>query len=250
MLHVDERGSGEPVVLLHGAPMAPGHLLPLAEKLAKARRAIVVHLPGYGRSSPLEPYSMDASLAAIEDALLARKCDEAHLIGIGHGGYRAVAIAIRKVITARTLTVLAGGADLTAAEASQCMQVARMFRGGIEPASFLEEFALSPRGRERDEWVSEVRGWGHAVRTEDLARELESLASSADLRPELARLDIPLLARVGSIDAMCSPERTQRMLVAARRAVVEEVPGVGHALLCEDFVSTSASIKRHLTRAS
>ena len=250
MVHIDERGAGDFVVLLHGAPMSPAHLLPLAERLAKGRRVMVVHLPGYGRSPPLEPHSMDASLAAVEEALVARGCMAAHFVGVGAGAYRAVGIAARGGVRARSIAILAGCVDYAPAEKASIAQFIRMFRAGGDPASFVEELALSPRGRENHAWVEDVRAWGVAIDAENLSRELEALVSAPDVSPALRKLDVPLLARVGSIDALFPPERTLRILDMARDVVVEEVPGVGHALLCEDFPSTVASLERHLARVS
>jgi 3-oxoadipate enol-lactonase len=45
---------------------------PLAERLSKSWRALVVHLPGYGRSAPLDPYTWERSHALLEEALASR----------------------------------------------------------------------------------------------------------------------------------------------------------------------------------
>src|SRR5690606_21840002 len=68
-LHIEVRGAGAPLVLLHGWAMHGGVFAPLAERLADAFELHLVDLPGHGRSRdsavPLEP-------AAVVDAIAAR----------------------------------------------------------------------------------------------------------------------------------------------------------------------------------
>lgn len=255
MLHVEERGSGAAVVLLHGAPTAPEHMMPLAERLARSWRVLLVHLPGYGRSAALEPYALEHSHALVEEAVVARGVREAHLVGFSGGAYRAFALACRveSALRVRSVVSLAGVVNFTDEEKNGLGHYVDLLRGSearaFEPIALgpmLVDLMLSPRGRERPRWVDDIRGWAAAIAPEHLARELEAFISAPDLRPQLANLEVPVLVRVGSIDAASPPERSQRIAEIAPWALLEEVPGVGHALLCEDFESTAASIGRHL----
>lgn len=246
VLHVDERGSGSAVVLLHGSPTAPEHMAGLAERLSARWRVLLVHLPGYRRSSPLEPYAMDHSHALVEEALGARGVRRAHVIGFSGGGYRAIALACRGALDVLSLVVLAGAANFEEDEKKGLTAYVGMLRAGVDPVPIVVDIMLSPRGRENASSVADITSWCSAISAEDLARELEAFVGAPDLRPRLAELDIPILARVGSIDAASPPERSKRIAAVARRGWLEEVPGVGHALLREDFEATAASIERHL----
>ena len=249
MLHVEERGSGAAVVLLHGAPTSPEHLRRLAERLARSYRVLLVHLPGYGLTRPIEPYAMAHSHALVEEALLARGVREAHLIGFAGGAYRAFALAVRGEIVVRTVTSLAGATDVSEEDKTRLIQYVAMLRAGVDAAPVLVDLVLTPRGRGNPQSVEDVRSWATACAPEDLARELEAFITAPDLRSQLAELDIPVLVRVGAIDAASPPERSRRIAAAARHVWHEEVPGVGHALLCEDFDATVASVERHLRGA-
>jgi 3-oxoadipate enol-lactonase len=251
VLHVDERGSGVAVVLLHGAPTAPEHLMPLAARLARSWRVLVVHLPGYGRSAALEPYALEHSHALVEETLVARGVRETHLVGFSGGAYRAFALACRRetALRVRSVVSLAGVANFTEDEKAGLVRYVHLLSGverPFDPAPMLVDLMLSPRGREHPLWVEDVRSWATSITPEHLARELEAFIGAPDLRPQIAMLDLPVLVRVGSIDAASPPERSRRIIEVARHGAFEEVPGVGHALLCEDFDSTAASIERHL----
>lgn len=109
---------------------------------------------------------------------------------------------------------------------------------------------MSARGRRNRTWVAEVHAWGAASSAEHLAQELEAFASAPDLRPDVAALDIPILLRVGTAETASPPARSRRILAVAKACVLEEVPGVGHAILCEDFDATAESIDQFLEAAS
>lgn len=233
--------------------------MPLAERLARSWRVLLVHLPGYGRSAALEPYALEHSHALVEEAVVARGVRDAHVVGFSGGAYRAFALACRteSALRVRSVVSLAGVANFSEEERKGLAQYVAMLRNSAERAfdtldlgPMLVDLMLSPRGREHPLWVKDIRGWAAAIAPEHLARELEAFIGAPDLRPRLAALDLPVFVRVGSIDAASPPERSQRIAEVARRVAYEEVPGVGHALLCEDFDSTAASIERHLSSSA
>jgi pimeloyl-ACP methyl ester carboxylesterase len=221
----------------------------LAERLGRSYRVLAVHLPGDGRTAPIDPYAMAHSHALVEETLAARGVREAHLVGFAGGAYRAFALAVRGNLVVRSIASLGGAADFTDEERTGLVQYVAMLRAGVDAAPVLVDLVLSPRGRENAMSVADVRSWAAAITEDDLARELEAFIAAPDLRPQLAELEIPVLVRVGSIDAASPPERSRRIAEVARRSRLEEVPGVGHALLCEDFDSTLASVERHLLDA-
>ncbi len=64
-LHVDWRGSGPPLILLHGWAMHGGLLAPLVPTLSKNFRVAVVDLPGHGHSAAIPVASLDAIVAGL-----------------------------------------------------------------------------------------------------------------------------------------------------------------------------------------
>jgi len=189
---------------------------------------------------------MGHSHALVEEALAARGVREAHVVGFSGGAYRAFALACRGTLRVASLVSLAGAANFEEDEKKGLADYVGMLRAGVDPVPILIDLMLSPRGRESIASVADISSWSAAVLPDDLARELEAFVAAPDLRSQVAQLTIPILLRVGSIDAASPPERSRRIAAVARDARLEEVPGVGHALLCEDFDSTAASVERHL----
>ena len=95
-LSFEDAGAGDPaVVLIHGWGFGnPSHLVPQFEHLAASRRAILLDLPGHGRSHPAPPgFGFTDCAAAIEGVLEARGIDKAVVCGHSFGGLLAVEVA-------------------------------------------------------------------------------------------------------------------------------------------------------------
>lgn len=98
-IHYSEKGSGDPVLLLHGGgPGASGmsNYVRNVDALAERYRVIVPDLPGYGRSSKnLDLSDPFGSLAdAIRGFLDVLGLDRAHLVGNSYGGACALRLAL------------------------------------------------------------------------------------------------------------------------------------------------------------
>src|SRR3954468_20020958 len=90
------RGSGDPIVLLHGFPTS-GHLwLDVVAKLPEGHRVIVVDLLGYGRSDgPLSAhYTVSAHAGRVLALLDQLKAERCCVVGHGTGGAVAARLAI------------------------------------------------------------------------------------------------------------------------------------------------------------
>lgn len=96
MSHIafQSRGSGRPVVLLHGFPMNHAVWHDFASQLATDFQVITPDLPGFGDSALLPaPFSLDQVARALLDWLSREKIDNSVLIGHSLGGYVALAMA-------------------------------------------------------------------------------------------------------------------------------------------------------------
>ena len=249
MLHLEDRGAGTPIVLFHGTPTTPDHLRPLAERLARSWRTLLLHLPGYGKSEPLEPYDVELSHALIEDTLAALDIEKAHFVTHSCGAYRAFALAGRRRIQSITISALGAVAHFPPATVASFLEFAALLRKAVDLSDAVTQLMLTHDGRQQPAWVADVRRWATASAPAHLASELEAFARAPDLRDVIRRLDTPILLRVGVLDAATTPERSSEIAAVARKCVMQLVPEVGHALLCEDFEATASAIEQHL-RAS
>ncbi len=96
-MYYEVHGSGDPVVLLHGAYMTiPGNWTGWIDELSKTRKVIAVEMQGHGRTADIE---RDLSLENLADDVAALldhlKIPSADLIGFSMGGGVALECAIR-----------------------------------------------------------------------------------------------------------------------------------------------------------
>lgn len=68
-LHIETRGHGAPLVLLHGWGMHGGVWAGVADELARRAQLHIVDLPGHGGSAALAPYTLEALAVRLIDAL-------------------------------------------------------------------------------------------------------------------------------------------------------------------------------------
>src|SRR5271166_867527 len=96
-MYYEVHGSGEPVVLLHGAYMTiPSNWTGWIGELSKTRKVIAVEMQGHGRTAITKRELTVENLADDEAALLDHlKISSADLIGFSMGGLVAMQCAIR-----------------------------------------------------------------------------------------------------------------------------------------------------------
>lgn len=106
-LHVDERGAGTPVVLLHSGGMSSRQWRSLAERLAPTHRVLAPDFLGSGKNPPWPdevPFHFDLDVAAVARVLDGLD-QPAHLVGHSYGGLVALTVARRHGVRVRSLAV-------------------------------------------------------------------------------------------------------------------------------------------------
>jgi valacyclovir hydrolase len=116
LLHYQQEGTGEPLLLLHGGlGTALLHWRREIPFFARYFRVIAPDLRGYGRSSPPREFPVDFYQRDAEDmaALLRALTDQpAHVIGWSDGGMVALVLAVKHPSLVRTLTTIGAEARL------------------------------------------------------------------------------------------------------------------------------------------
>ncbi|MFH9089682.1 alpha/beta fold hydrolase [Streptomyces sp. NPDC017673] len=143
-LHVVERGTGDPVLLVHGGGFAGPESWRAQEPLAARHRLLVVSRPGYGRSEEHGPedYVTDGRLLA---GLLTRPT---HVVAHSYGTLGAMLAAVRRPETVRSLTLVESAASAAARGSEAVDAYERAARGlvarpGADPDAFFRRlFAL------------------------------------------------------------------------------------------------------------
>lgn len=241
-LAFDDRGSGDPVLLLHGLACGRRAWEGIRRRLARACRPIALDFPAHGASSaPDDPEIYDeaafvAAAVAILDTLgIAR----ATVVGHSLGGGIALELAIRHPERVRALVAVdaGSGSDDPAAYRPRAAALADLIesRGLSAYADALlasptmrDYAALGPRARRH------IRALVMQHDPGGLARVIRGINVRRPPMHERALESIacPTLLMTGALDVPClASGRAARERIRDARLV--EVPGVGHMLPLE-----------------
>jgi pimeloyl-ACP methyl ester carboxylesterase len=260
VLAFDDRGDGEPLVLLHGLATTRliwRRVLPLLED---GRRLLAVDVPGFGESPPAGPgFELDSVAASIDDGLAAAGVGDYDLVGHSMGGALAVALAALRPERVRRL-VLCAPAGLAPAPSWATRAVAPLAEQAIRLRRAAAGLADPPWGRRlllgwgvvdaRVIAPADVRAMVGASRgASRIAPALERVAA-ADLREALALLPAPVGAVWGEGDRVVSPARADVLRAVRPEAPVELVRGAGHIAMMERPEAFAAALERVLARLS
>lgn len=235
-----EAGCGTPLILLHGWCMSSAVWQEQFDGLAASCRLIAPDLRGHGSSRPVAGRCDFQSLAAdLCDLLQTLDCQDAILLGWSMGAQ--VALQACKDLAAR----LSG---LVLVSATPSFTVRPDYPFGLSPAEAAGMRLKVQRNRERalNGFHARMFAAGEietAVQSERVAEILSSVVppetalaiealdalSSADMRPQLAGIDLPVLLLHGDRDPICLPQASHYLAEGLRSARRTVFSGCGHA---------------------
>lgn len=266
-VHTIERGSGEPLVLIHGSRPSALLFLPLMEEL-EGVRAIAIDRPGFGLSDPSRRSSDPvrgeavATLDAILDAL---ELTEVSLLGNSMGGTWATWYALARPDRVRRLVLLGAPPLLPGTRVPPPMlAVAASTTDGPpppvpppSPASVVQGMAVMGEADTIVTYPEQIEALVAAAQDQMAGRasltELRATISPSGWQPvaamdraELAALKAPTLMLWGDHDPLGGPEVGRSLASEMPRARLESVSG-GHAPWLGDPKGVAQLISDFLT---
>ncbi|GIW88638.1 MAG: alpha/beta hydrolase [Isosphaeraceae bacterium] len=248
-----DRGSGPPIVLLHGFPLDRTLWEAQVEALASEYRVLAPDLRGHGETPPAgDDYSMEAQAADVLDLLADRGIDGPFVLGgLSMGGYIALALASRVPdrITRLLLIATRAAADTPEAAANRLRLAAEVERSGdITPVvdAFLPRVLGATSQAERPELVERTRRMMLRTSPAAVAGCLRGMVARPDRVALLPQLPMPTLVLAGAEDPIASPDEGQHMAAALPRGRLVVVPKAGHLLPIEQPEVTSRVIGEFL----
>ena len=252
-LDVVDRGSGAPLLLVHGFPLDHTMWNAQIEVLSVRHRVIAPDLRGFGRSGSAggEVTSMQQfadDLAALLDALQIDK--PVTLCGLSMGGYIAWEFfrSHRERLAALILCDTRAAADSEEAAKRRQMMAHRVIAEGVEavPEAMLPKL-LAPQTLEDNQNVADsLRQTILATSPASIAAAQRGMAVRNDSTDLLGKIDLPVLVLVGEHDTITSAPEMRQMAAAIRGARFIEVPQAGHMSTMENPPAVSAAIEKFL----
>jgi pimeloyl-[acyl-carrier protein] methyl ester esterase len=234
-LHVEVRGKGPDLVLLHGWALNGGMWGPWLDHLAQHLQLHLVDLPGHGHS----PWAPDLDgLAALAHAVGGIVPQGAALLGWSLGGMIALEVARQEPERVRALVLVATTPKFVAEGDWEHGMQARVL------GEFAQGLARDHRGTVQNFLALQTRGDERSFETlRMLRRNLEAhgppdpralragleILRTADLRGALPGLALPALVVAGDRDRLTPAAAARALAATLPQARYAEIAHSGHA---------------------
>lgn len=248
-LHVEARGDGPDLVLLHGWGMHAGIWKELARELSLHFRVHAVDLPGYGQSATCDPCTLEHMAAA-----LARQMPQRCLVcGWSLGGQVALTWAgiaprqVARLALIATTPCFSRRADWPHAVAAD---VLHDFAAALKTdyAGTLKRFlSLQALGDAQARQVTQRLRESLFARSAPAARTLSQgleILLQADLRGRLSTVAQPTLVLHGDRDTLTPPAAGEYLSRNLPNARLVKLRGAAHAPFVSDAQGVNALLKK------
>jgi 3-oxoadipate enol-lactonase len=225
-----QSGEGPPMILLHSLLSDRASFDAIVPLLSPSFRVIVPELPGFGRSP-----AVGGGLAEVADRIAAAVNDAAAgeppiVLGNGYGGFVALQMAIRhpKLATKFILADCGAAFSEPGREAFRNMAAASEAKGlgAITDVAMRRLFAPEFQDAHPDLMADRRAAF---LRTDgDVFRAACGALAELDLRPELGKVQVPVLVLVGEHDEATPPPMSHELAAGLPNAQLKIIAGCAH----------------------
>lgn len=234
-MHIEQRGQGTDLVLVHGWSMHSGVWQPLLENMTSAYRLHLVDLPGHGRS---DWHENDFELDRMLDEWQQKLPDNAVWLGWSLGGLLTIAMAQRHPEKVSKLILLAATPCFTQRadwSSAMPMSVFDTFAASLElnQQQTLQRFLmLQAKGAEQSrdtlQQLSQQISQQYPPKTDALKAGL-ALLQQLDMREAMRSLNCPVQMILGGCDNLIPASLAQAVLPLYDEIKVSVIDDAGHA---------------------
>ena len=239
------RGSGKPLVLVHGYPLDHtiwDEVLPLLENNFDI---ILPDLRGFGQSDVVESQykitDMAEDIAGLLDQL---GIEKATIAGHSMGGYVSLAFARAFLKRVDGLGLVASQASADPPERKQGRYDAaeEIMKTGVQPVAESMSAKLTPDKRVQ----AYVHGLIAAQPPAGLAGALKAMAERDDSITILSSFQFPVVLIHGKADELIPVQCAQEIKSAIPQATLMELSAIGHMPMMENPQATATALKNLL----
>jgi 3-oxoadipate enol-lactonase len=253
-LRVAQRGSGRPLLLVHGFPLDHSMWNGQLEGLSSSCRVIAPDLRGFGGSGGegepvlrMEQFADD--LARLLDAMKIEQ--PVTFCGLSMGGYVGWQFWSRhRDRLARLILCDTRAVADTQEGARQRLETAdRVLRegSGVVAEAMRSKLFAPGTWSEAPELVESTMRVMQGASPQVVAAALRGMAERPDFSPLLAQIDVPTLVVCGEHDAISSPAEMQAMARAIPTGRYAEIAGAGHVAPLEKPAAVNAVLLKFLS---
>ena len=234
----ERRGSGAPLLLVHGLGYARWGWEPVADAFAETHEVVLFDNRGIGDSdAPLGPYSVRILAEDAVAVLDAAELERVHVLGTSLGGMVALELAISwpERVDRLVLACTTPGGPHAAPMPAQTVDLMQR-APTLPPEVALRRFVENALGPNKDPAVVE-RILAHRLSTAQptVAWAAQAAAGATfDAWDRLGGITAPTLVLTGDEDAVVDPRNSELLAERIEVARLEVFPGTGHLFFWEE----------------
>ena len=241
-VHYLEKGSGEPLVFVHGVGMRAEAWGPQIEYFSKNYRVIAVDMPGHGNSDKLDANAgLEEFVAWASEFLSSVATEPVNLAGHSMGSLIALGISVTSPDLVRRVAILNGVYKRTPQARAEVQARASALRKGEMDvgAPLARWFANDPAF---DSIAEKVKSWLDAMDMEGYATAYSAFALGDDIyADQWSSVSCPALVLTGSEDYNSTAQMAETMANLAQNGMAIVLDGERHMpnLTAPDRVNAS-----------
>lgn len=251
-LAFEDRGSGSPLVLLHGFPLDRRMWDGQLNEFASKHRVITPDLLGFGLSKSDESLTIEALADDVHTLLAGLNALPCVLGGLSMGGYVALAYARKYASDLRGLILLDTKAEGDTPEQKQgrhkMIDLVRSKGAKAVAEEMLPKLVAPDLPNKRPAVAQALRNMMEGCRPLTIEHALLAMHHRPDQTPYLASITFPTLILVGDADAITPVSVAQAMRKQIPGSVLSIVKGSGHMSPMEQPGQVNQAIGRFLQR--
>jgi len=244
-----ERGSGPPVVIIHGVGGHKEDWRGVADALAKTHRVFAIDMLGFGESSKTgDDLSMPVQAAAVKALLDAHGVDKADIVGNSVGGWVATTFAATYPASVKRLVIIDGAGfkamfegtppvnfDPNTVEEMQAL-INITINSDVAKTPGLAEKALTAYKASGEKAISPT--WGR------------SLYGSPRMEELFPKVKAPTLVLWGADDKLFPSVLCDAFAAQIAGATCQKIPNAGHFPQIDNGAATTAALATYLQPAT
>jgi len=233
-LNIEDHGSGQTILLIHGFPLNIEMWRPQIGYLSALYRVIAIDLRGHGLTPPTPgPYSMELLADDCAAALAVLGVHEPAVIcGLSMGGYISFALYRRhpQLFSGLILAATRAGTDTNQARANRDQAIAVAKKQGSQPLfeNMLKVLLAPDTYQDKPELVDNVAEILSQTSEDGVVAALEGMRDRADSTDLLEQIDVPTLILHGEADQIIPLSESELMHNKIPNSILEIIPNAGH----------------------
>ncbi|WP_240377501.1 alpha/beta fold hydrolase [Bacillus piscicola] len=248
-----EKGSGEPVILIHGVGMDHTMWQYQTEFLASYYRVITYDMLGHGNSGkPGGEYKLDHYVSQLLGLMDQLSLDQAHIVGFSMGGMVAQLFGIIHPDKVKTLTFMNAVANRSEKEQQAVKnRVKQVEREGHQSTidAAIDRWFNEDYRKNNPDLVEKVR---ERLKNNDADAYLKSYkvfaAADQEIWPQLNEIKKPTLVITGEGDVGSTPLMAEDIHEQLSNSELVIFPGFKHMLPMENYEAVNETIFRFIEK--